>query len=138
MLFVVVLPALSRAVTTRVCGPTSVPAVGSAAPLAIALPRSVAVQDATVFASPQENDSVTGVPCGIRAPSIGEVIVIVGAIESVTPLSRIATPRSRPVAGGLWGLESQPGMPTAATLTPLEPRSPSPATFQPAWSAQRK
>ena len=106
--------------------------------MAIATPLSVAVQEATAFASPQVNASATGVPIGMRAPSTGEVMSIDGAIESVTPLSRIATPRSRPVPTGVWGLESQPGMPTAATLTPLLARSPRPTTFQPAWSAQRK
>src|SRR3954447_23018019 len=133
MLLVVVLPALSLAVTTTVCGPTSVALVGRLAPLAIATPRSVAVQDATVFSSPQENASATGVPTGMRAPSSGEVIVIVGAIESVTPLSSSARPRSRPVPTAWpWKLESQPGTPTAATLTPFLARSPRPATFQPA------
>jgi hypothetical protein len=48
MLLTVTLPAASRAVTVIVCGPTSPLAVGSAAPLAIGVPRSVAVQETTV------------------------------------------------------------------------------------------
>src|SRR3954451_25051583 len=139
MLLVVVLPALSLAVTTMVCGPTSVAPVGRFAPLAMATPRSVAVQEATVFSSPQENASAIGVPIGMRAPSSGDAIVIVGAIESVKPLSSSARPRSRPVpTGGHWKVEDQPGTPTAATLTPFLASSPRPATFQPACSPQRK
>ena len=85
-----------------------------------------------------ERERAPAVPCVIVAPSSGEVIAIVGAIGSVTPLSSSARPRSRPVPTGVCWLESQPGMPTAATLTPLPARSPRPATFQPAWSPQRK
>src|SRR3954468_8973846 len=77
MLLTVTLPAASRAVTVTVCGPTSPLAVGSAAPLAIATPRSVAVQETTVWSSAQENDSVAAVPWVIDAPSAGEVIAIV-------------------------------------------------------------
>ena len=96
-LLVVVLPAASFAVTVTVCGPTWSGAVGRFAPLAIATPRSVAVQETTVWSSSQENASATGVPCGICAPSSGDVIEIVGASASVTPLSSNAWPWSRPV-----------------------------------------
>src|SRR5688500_15746507 len=106
----------------------------------MATPRSVAVHDTTVWSSSQENASATGVPCGIRAPSIGDVIEIVGAIGSVTPLSSSAAPWSRPVPTPLVWLpvESQPGTPTAATLYPVPLMSPRPATLQPAWSPQRQ